>query len=158
MKLIPITNIGSYYLMEELVFLKTIRRSEVIVEISDARSYGDLKENSEYISAREEQGFIEDRIQKIENILMNSQIVDIFSYINDGKIIFGSTVILFNFNIKRNVIYKIVGFDEVDLKYNKISLKSPIAKFLIGRFEGEIVNSNTPSGFVRYFVLKVSYL
>lgn len=157
MKKVPMTIIGINQLKKELFVLKTEKRPKIISAITTARSYGDLKENAEYLAAREQQSFLEGRIKDIEIKLSNAQIIDVTKFNNLGKVIFGSTLELFNFNTKLNVIYKIVGEDEANIKYGKISVLSPIARSLIGNFENNIVKLNTPCGIVLYRITKVSY-
>lgn len=158
MNKIPMTDLGSKILKEELFVLKTQKRLEVINVISDSRLHGDLKENAEYHSAREQQGFIEGRIQDIEYKLVNANIVDISKFKNEGKIIFGSIVDLLNLDTSEKIVYKIVGDEEADLKYRKVSISSPIAKYLIGKYESEIIDVEIPTGIVTYNVVKVFYI
>ena len=157
---IPITAQGVDKLREELQHLKTVARPMVIKAISDARSNGDLKENADYHAAREQQAFIEGRILDLENKLSNCQVIDIKKISNDGKIIFGTTVTLLSVDDKltKEVVYQIVGDDEADLKLGKLSVNSPLAKALIGKYEGDEVNVNAPSGIVTYEVMKVEYI
>jgi transcription elongation factor GreA len=157
---IPITAQGLEKLREELQHLKTVARPMVIKAISDARSNGDLKENADYHAAREQQAFIEGRILDLENKLSNCQVIDIKKISNDGKIIFGTTVTLLSVDDKltKEVVYQIVGDDEADLKLGKLSVNSPLAKALIGKYEGDEVNVNAPSGIVTYEVMKVEYI
>ena len=157
---VPMTKRGETLLREELADLKGVQRPRVIQAIAEAREHGDLKENAEYHAAREQQGFIEGRIQEIEAKLSNSQIVDVTKISNNGKVIFGSTVILINMddNNADEVQYKIVGDDEADIKKNKLSINSPIARGLIGKEEGDIANIQTPKGSVEYEIAEVLYL
>jgi transcription elongation factor GreA len=152
------TDLGAKILKEELYVLKTQKRSEVINEISDSRLHGDLKENAEYHSAREQQGFIEGRIQEIEYKLIDSNIIDISNFNNESKIIFGSIIYLLNVDTYEKTIYKIVGDEESDLKHRKVSINSPIARSLIGKYENEIIDVEIPSGIVTYNVIKVFYI
>lgn len=152
------TDLGAKILKEELYILKTQKRSEVINIISDSRLHGDLKENSEYHSAREQQGFIEGRIQDLEYKLTNFNIIDIYKFENKGKIIFGSTIFLFNVDTNEKVIYKIVSDEEADLKYRKVSIRSPLAKALVGKYENEIIDVEIPNGIITYNVIKVFYI
>ncbi|HFL8794788.1 MAG TPA: transcription elongation factor GreA [Candidatus Azosocius sp. HAIN] len=158
MNRVPMTDLGSKILKEELLILKTQKRLEVINIISDSRLHGDLKENAEYHSAREQQGFIEGRIQEIEYKLVNSNVIDISKLKNEGKIIFGATIDLFNLDTHEKIIYRIVGDEEADLKYRKVSINSPIARFLIGKYENEIIDVEIPTGIVTYNVVKVFYI
>ena len=129
----PITLKGLNKLKEELIFLKEKKRPEIVAAISEARSHGDLKENAEYHAAKEEQSHNESRITEINNIISNANVVDVTNLINDGKVIFGSTVFLENLDTGEKINYKIVGRDEADLKHKLIYFQSPIGKGLIGK-------------------------
>lgn len=152
------TSKGAELLNNELVKLKRVDRAKVIKDIAEARSHGDLKENAEYHAARERQGFIEGRINDIENRLANSNIIEIDKIENDGKIIFGATVSILEIKTKKNLIYQIVGEDESNIKEKKISFNSPIARALIGHYENDIVHIKTPKGIVIYKVKSVKYI
>ena len=156
-KTIPMTITGITKLKEELHYLKTQARIKIIQAISDARANGDLKENADYHAAKEQQGFIEGRIIEIEYKLAHSQVIDVSKIENDGKIIFGSTITLVDKGDK-TVTYQIVGDGESDLKTGKVSVSSPIARALIGKFEDDTVDVNTPSGIVQYKIEKVEYI
>lgn len=158
MSLIPMTVQGAEALRIELNELKTVKRPAVIQAIAEARAHGDLKENAEYHAAREQQGFIEGRIQDIEAKLSNAQIIDITKLPNSGKVIFGATVTILNVNTDEEVTYRIVGDDEADIKNNLISVNSPIARGLIGKTADEVVNITTPKGVVEYEITDVQYL
>ncbi|MFP3019126.1 MAG: transcription elongation factor GreA [Arsenophonus sp.] len=158
MKQIPMTVGGAKKLRKELEFLKNIRRPEIISAIAAAREYGDLKENAEYHAARDQQGFCEWRIQEIENKLSHAQVIDITKIKNDGRVIFGAIVTLFNIRINENQTYRIVGDDEADIKKNLISINSPIARGLIGKKIDDVVFIKTPGGEVEYEILKVEYI
>lgn len=149
---------GEARLREELNHLKTVVRPRVISDIATAREHGDLKENAEYHAAREEQGFAEGRIKEIEGKLADSQVIDVKSLPASGKVIFGTTVTLFNVDTEETVTYKIVGDDEADVKEKKISYASPIAKAIIGKEEGDEVTIQVPSGEVIYEIEKVEYI
>ncbi len=125
MKQIPMTMRGAELLREELDFLKNVRRPEIIKAIAEAREHGDLKENAEYHAAREQQGFCEGRIQEIEGKLANSQVIDVTKLPNNGKVIFGATVVLVNTDTEEEITYKIVGDDEADIKSGLISVRIP---------------------------------
>ncbi len=155
---IPITLRGVEKLRSELGHLKKVERPRVIEAIAEARAHGDLKENAEYHAAREQQGFIEGRIQEIESKLANCQVIDVSKITNDGKVIFGATVTLINVDTNQEVTYQIVGIDEANLKENKISISSPIARALIGKFVDDIIEVETPQGIVEYEILDVQYL
>ena len=158
MKKVPMTVEGEARLREELTHLKTVVRPRVIADIATAREHGDLKENAEYHAAREEQGFAEGRIKEIEGKLSDSQVIDVKSVKASAKVIFGTTVTLFNVDTEATVIYKIVGDDEADVKVKKISYASPIAKAIIGKEEGDEVVVKIPSGEATYEIEKVEYL
>ena len=149
---------GEARLREELNHLKTVVRPRVIADIATAREHGDLKENAEYHAAREEQGFAEGRIKEIEGKLSDSQVIDVKSLPASSKVIFGTTVTLFNVDTEDTVTYKIVGDDEADVKVKKISYASPIAKAIIGKEEGDEVVVKIPSGEATYEIEKVEYI
>lgn len=152
------TTRGAEMLREELKRLKTEDRPRIIQAIADAREHGDLKENAEYHAAREQQGFCEGRIQEIEAKLSNAQIIDVTKVPNQGKIIFGSTVTLYNTSTDKEVTYRIVGDDEADIKQNLISVNSPISRALIGKQVDDVARVNTPNGEVEYEVVNVDYI
>ncbi|AJC50511.1 transcription elongation factor GreA [Coxiella endosymbiont of Amblyomma americanum] len=156
--IVPITKNGMAKLRSELEFLKTVERPRVIAAITEARSHGDLRENAEYHAAKEHQSFIEGRILEIEAKLSNCQIIDITHIPNDGKVIFGATVTLLNLNTKNTVIYQIVGVDEAILKENKISILSPLARALIGKYVEDVVEVKAPKGITKYEIVSVTYL
>ena len=158
MSQIPMTVQGAEKLRTELNELKSVKRPAVIQAIAEAREHGDLKENAEYHAAREQQGFIEGRIQDIEAKLSNAQIIDIGKMPNTGKVIFGSTVTILNLDTEEEVTYRIVGEDEADIKNNLISVNSPIARGLIGKSADDVVNITTPKGVVEYEITDVQYI
>lgn len=158
MNQIPMTTRGAEMLREELKRLKTEDRPRIIQAIADAREHGDLKENAEYHAAREQQGFCEGRIQEIEAKLSNSQVIDVTKVPNQGKVIFGATVTIYNTVTDKEVTYRIVGDDEADIKQNLISINSPIARALIGKQIDDVARVNTPNGEVEYEVVKVDYI
>ncbi|MDX1342575.1 MAG: transcription elongation factor GreA [Reinekea sp.] len=153
----PMTVEGEIALQNELKELKSIKRPAVIAAIAEAREHGDLKENAEYHAAREQQGFIEGRIQDIEAKLSASQVINVHDIPNTGKVIFGTTVTLLNTDTDQGVTYKIVGDDEANVKVNKISVNSPIARALIGKEEGDVVVVRTPGGEVEYEIELVEH-
>lgn len=157
MQQIPMTVRGATQLKEELEFLKNVRRPEIIKAIAEAREHGDLKENAEYHAAREQQGFCEGRIQEIEGKLANSQVIDVTKIPNNGKVIFGATVVLLNINTDEEVSYQIVGDDEADIKLGLISVNSPIARGLIGKEIDDSVTISTPGGMVEFDIVNVEY-
>ena len=158
MQKFPMTVEGEKALRDELLHLKTVERPTVIASIAEAREHGDLKENAEYHAAREQQGFIEGRIQEIEGKLSNAQVIDIKAIPHTGKVIFGTTVTIINLDTDESVTYKVVGDDEADIKNNRISVSSPIARALIGKEEGDVVAVKVPSGVVEYEIDEVKHL
>ncbi len=158
MATIPITVKGETLLRAELEQLKTVERHRVIEAISEARAHGDLKENAEYHAAKEQQSFIEGRIQDIETKLASCTVIDISRIPNEGKVIFGSTVTAVNEDNAQEVVYQIVGDDEADIKQGKVSVNAPVARALIGKLEGDVVEVITPQGKSTYEILKVEYL
>ncbi|WP_257284574.1 transcription elongation factor GreA [Endozoicomonas sp. SESOKO1] len=158
MKRIPMTVEGEKALREELAHLKGVERPRISAAIAEARELGDLKENAEYHAAREQQSFTEGRINDIEAKLSNAQVIDITAIAKTGKVLFGATTVLINLDDDREVTYKIVGDDEANIKVNKISVNSPIARALIGKEEGDVVVVNTPSGGVEYEIDEVQHI
>ena len=156
MQKIPMTVEGEAALRIELEKLKKEDRPTVIQAIAEAREHGDLKENAEYHAAREQQGFIEGRIQDIESKLSLCQVVDISQIPEGDRVIFGSTVTIINTETDDEVTYKIVGDDEADVKSGMISYQSPIARALISKEIGDVVNVHTPGGEVEYEIDDVS--
>jgi len=154
----PLTVEGAEALTAELKKLKSEDRPTVIAAIAEAREHGDLKENAEYHAAREQQGFIEGRIQDIEGKLGNATIIDVTKLPQSGKVVFGVTVDLVDEDSGDEVTYKIVGEDEADIKVKKISIGSPIAKALIGKEEGEVVDVATPGGARSFEIVDVKYI
>ena len=154
----PITKEGEVFLREELKRLKSEDRPRIIDAISTAREFGDLKENAEYHAAKEQQSLTEARIRDIESKLSTSQVIDIKNIEPSDKVIFGTTVTVSNTEQKKSVTYKIVGEDEADATKGKISFASPLAKQLIGKFEGDLLKVETPGGSVEYEIERVNYL
>ena len=146
MNKVPVTVRGHKLMQEELQRLKKTDRPNVIQAIAEARAHGDLKENAEYHAAKEQQGFIEGRIKELEGKLSNLQVIDVTAVDAKGKIIFGCTVELIDEDTGNETVYKIVGEDEADIKVGLISFTSPIARALIGRNEGVVVNVSAPGG------------
>ena len=157
MQKIPMTVEGEAALRIELEKLKKEDRPIVIQAIAEAREHGDLKENAEYHAAREQQGFIEGRIQDIESKLSLCQVVDISQMPEGDRVIFGSTVTIINTETDEELKYRIVGDDEADVKAGMISYQSPIARALISKEIGDVVNVHTPGGEVEYEIDDVSY-
>lgn len=156
--MIPMTARGAEALRIELEELKTVRRPRIVADIAEAREHGDLKENAEYHAAREEQGFCEGRIQDIESKLSNCQIIDVTKMTNNGKVIFGSTVTLYNTETEEEIQYNLVGDDEADIKVNRISINSPIARGLIGKNVDDVAVITTPGGAIEFEVVAVDYI
>ena len=154
----PITITGLEKLKEELIFLKEKKRPEIVAAIAEARSHGDLKENAEYHAAKEEQSLAEARIRDIESKLSGAQVIDVTAIESSDKVIFGTTVKVYNSNLEKSLTYKIVGEDEADASIGKISFASPLAKKLIGKFEGDVLQLETPGGLTEYEIEKVEYL
>ncbi len=152
----PMTTRGAELLRAELHRLKTVERPNVITAIAEARAHGDLSENAEYDAAREKQGFIEGRISELEAKLGNAQVIDPKLLDADGRCVFGATVELEEAG-KGAVTYQIVGDDEADIKQGRISINSPIARALIGKESGDVVDAQTPGGVKRYEILDVRY-
>ena len=136
----PITVNGLQSLKSELEDLKNVQRPKVVEAIAEARSHGDLKENAEYHAAKEQQALIESRVVAINDLIARANVIDVTKIENEGKVIFGSTVKLKDLNTEKEIVYKLVGQDEADIKKNLIFFKSPIGKALIGRGKGEMVN------------------
>jgi transcription elongation factor GreA len=155
---IPITMIGAELLRNELHKLKSVERPAVITAIAEARAHGDITENAEYEAARERQGFIEGRIIEVEAKLSNCQIIDPALLDDDGRVVFASTVELIDTSGGATVSYQIVGEDEADIKLGKISYSSPIAKALIGKSEGDVVEVRTPGGLKEFEIGDVRYV
>ena len=158
MSTVPVTKRGAELLKEELLRLKTKDRPAVINAIAEARAQGDLSENAEYDAAKERQGFIEGRIAELESKLSAAQIIDPATLDAEGRIVFASTVDLEDLESGQKVTYQIVGEDEADLKEKKVSVTSPIARALIGKYAGDVVEVNAPSGVREYEVLEVRYV
>lgn len=157
MNKVPMTIRGAELLRDELRKLKSTDRPTVITAIAEARAHGDLKENAEYHAAKDQQGFIEARIKEIEAKLSNTQVIDVTMIDAKGRIVFGSTVQLLDEQTGKEIVYKIVGEDEADIKTGLISFSSPIARALIGKSEGDEVSFAAPAGEKRYEVIEVRY-
>jgi len=158
MEAIPMTVAGAKALEDELLRLKDEERPRIVNEIATAREHGDLKENAEYHAAKEEQGFVEGRIQEIESKLSRMQLIDVTQLIQDGRCVFGTTITLKNLTDNSEISYQIVGEDEADIELSKISCHSPIAKALIGNEEGDEVIVKAPKGNILYEILEVQYI
>lgn len=158
MNKVPMTEEGAEALRQELEQLRKVERPRIVQAIAEAREHGDLKENAEYHAAREQQSFCEGRIQEIEGKLSHAQIIDITKIPAGDKVIFGTTVDIVNVDTDETLTYKIVGDDEADVKKNKISVNSPIARALIGKEVGEVVVVKTPGGDVEYEIDDVKHI
>ncbi|WP_374399178.1 transcription elongation factor GreA [Niveibacterium sp.] len=158
MNKVPLTINGAEMLRAELQRLKTVDRPAVIEAIAEARSHGDLSENAEYDAAKERQGFIEGRIKEVEGKLSSAQIIDPKLLDADGRCVFGATVDLEDLESGDSVTYQIVGEDEADLKCGKISVSSPIARALIGKYAGDVAEVQAPGGVREYEILEVKYI
>ncbi len=157
MSRIPLTVRGAAKLRAELEELKSAQRPQIIEAIAVARAHGDLKENAEYHTARERQSFIEGRIKDIEGKLANAEVIDVTKLNVNGRIVFGTTVILEDEASGAESTYTIVGEDEADIKENMISVTSPIARAMIGKQEGDIITVEAPAGAKDYTVIEVRY-
>ena len=157
MSAIPLTARGAERLQAELHRLKTVERPEVINAIAEARAQGDLSENAEYDAARERQGFVEGRIQELEGTLSNAQIINPADLDVAGQAVFGATVEIEDLESGERLTYQIVGDLEADIRSNMISVSSPVARALIGKSEGDVVEVRAPAGVREYEVLSVSY-
>jgi len=153
-----LTLTGAERLRNELAQLKKVDRPRVIAAIAEARAHGDLKENAEYHAAREQQGFIEGRIQSLEAGLSTAQIIDVSKLNSAGKVVFGATVTVADESTGEETTYQIVGDLEADIKHFRIAVSSPIARALIGRIEGDVVVVRAPAGEREYEIVSVRYL
>ena len=158
MSKVPLTLRGAQMLREELTNLKTVERPNIIQAIAQARAHGDLRENAEYHAAREQQGFIEGRIKEIEAKLSNAQIIDVTKLHADGRVVFGSTVEVYEEETDEEHSFQIVGEDEADIKRGLISISSPIARALIGKSTDEVAEVETPKGIRHLEIINVSYI
>jgi transcription elongation factor GreA len=158
MSKVPLTTNGAELLRAELHNLKTVERPSVIAAIAEARSHGDLSENAEYDAAKERQSFVEGRIAEVEFKLSNAQIIDPKQLDAEGRCVFGATVDLEDLASGEAVTYQIVGDDEADIKQGKISIGSPIARALIGKYAGDVAEVQAPGGVREYEVLDVKYI
>ena len=154
----PMTKAGESLLREELSRLKREERPKIIDAIATAREFGDLKENAEYHAAKEQQSLTEARIKDIEVKLANSQVIDIEKIEPSDKVIFGTTITVINLESDQSNTYMIVGEDEADANLGKISYASPLAKQMIGKYEGDIIKVETPGGLTEYEIIKVEYI
>lgn len=158
MSTIPLTKRGADQLRDELQRLKSVERPSVINSIAEARAQGDLSENAEYDAAKEKQGFIEGRIAEIESKLAAAQVIDPSVLDAEGRVVFAATVDLEDLDSGKKVTYQIVGDDEADLDHGLISVSSPIARALIGKFEGDVAAVQAPGGVREYEIISVRYV
>ena len=154
----PITLNGLNKLKEELVFLKEKKRPEIVAAIAEARSHGDLKENAEYHAAKELQGLVEAKIGEMENALANAQVIDVKDIPETGRVVFGATVKIYDIDNDKEITYKIVGNLESDPDKGNISIDTPIAKGLVGKFVDDEISVKTPSGNLNYEILEVKHI
>lgn len=153
----PMTIAGAQKLREELQYLKSVERPRIIQAIAEARAHGDLSENAEYHAAREQQGFIEGRIKEIENKLATAEVIDVTVIEAGGKVVFGATVEIANVETGESVVYRIVGEDEADIQASLISVRSPIARALINKEEGDIALVDAPGGRIEFEIISIRY-
>lgn len=158
MPTIPLTARGADRLRAELKHLKTVERPQVIDAIAEARAQGDLSENAEYDAARERQAFVEARIKELDGTLSNAQIIDPSELDVDGKAVFGATVEIENLDTGDRLTYQIVGDVEADIRANLISVSSPVARALIGKQEGDVVEVHAPAGVREYEIISIRYV
>jgi len=158
MNRIPMTATGAQRLRQQLDRLKSVERPKIIQALKEARAHGDLSENAEYHAARERQGFLEGRIATVEAALAVAEIIEVGKIDADGKIVFGATVGLLNLKDEQEVRYQIVGEMEADIGQGRLSITAPIARALIGKEEGDVIEVNAPGGVVEYEILSVAYL
>ncbi|KPK32014.1 MAG: transcription elongation factor GreA [Betaproteobacteria bacterium SG8_40] len=158
MSKVPLTVKGAEQLREELRQLKTVERPSVIAAIQEARAHGDLSENAEYDAAKERQSFVEGRILEVESKLSNAQIIDPATLDVDGRCVFGATIELEDVDGGESYTYQIVGDDEADIKTGKISVNSPIARALIGKYAGDVAEVLAPGGAREYAIIDVKYI
>ena len=154
----PLTVRGAELLRTELHELKSVQRPAIIAAIAEARSHGDLSENAEYSAAKERQSFIEGRIAEVESKVSNAQIIDPATIDTDGRCVFGATVELEDITAGGKVKYQIVGDDEADIKQGKISISSPIARALIGKYEVDVAEVQAPGGVREYEIIEIRYV
>ena len=158
MSRVPLTKEGEILIKEKLSNLKFVERPQISNAIAEARAHGDLKENAEYHAAKELQGLIEAKISEMENALANAQIIDVKEIPETGRVIFGSTVMVYDIENDKEIKYKIVGNLESNPETGQISIDTPIAKGLVGKFVDDEINIQTPSGNLKYEILEVKHL
>ncbi len=158
MSRIPLTKDGEILIKEKLSNLKFVERPQISQAIAEARAHGDLKENAEYHAAKELQGLVEAKISEMENALANAQVIDVKEIPETGRVIFGSTVTIYDIDNNKNIIYKIVGNLESNPDKGEISIDTPIAKGMVGKFVDDEINIKTPSGSLNYEIIDVKHL
>ena len=158
MNRIPLTHHGAERLRAEAAHLKKVVRPQIIAAIAEARAHGDLKENAEYHAAREQQSFTEGRIQRLESALSGAQVIDVTKLHASGKVVFGTTVTLYDVNTEAEITYQVVGDLEADIKVLRIAITSPIARAMIGREEGDEITVNAPAGELVYEIVTIEYI
>jgi transcription elongation factor GreA len=154
----PMTKSGEKKIRDEIQKLKDIERPRITAMIAEARAHGDLKENAEYHAAKELQGLNEAKISALESQLKSAQIIDVTQFKNDGKVIFGATIVLENLDNGKNMTFQIVGENESDINQQKLSFAAPLSRAVIGKFCGDFVEVSTPNGPVEYEIVNVDYL
>ena len=158
MSRIPLTKDGEILLKEKLSNLKFVERPQISQAIAEARAHGDLKENAEYHAAKELQGLVEAKISEMENTLANAQVIDVKEIPETGRVVFGSTVKVYDVAKEEEITYKIVGNLESDPENGEISIDTPIAKSMVGKFVDDEIDIQTPSGNLRYEILEVKHI
>ena len=158
MSRIPLTKDGEILLKEKLSNLKFVERPQISQAIAEARAHGDLKENAEYHAAKELQGLVEAKISEMENTLANAQVIDVKEIPETGRVVFGSTVKVYDVDKEEEITYKIVGNLESDPENGEISIDTPIAKSMVGKFVDDEIDIQTPSGNLRYEILEVKHI
>ena len=158
MSRIPLTKDGEVSLKEKLSQLKFVERPQISQAIAEARAHGDLKENAEYHAAKELQGLVEAKISEIENALANAQVIDVKDIPETGRVVFGSTVKVYDVDKDKEIKYKIVGNLESDPEKGEISIDTPIAKSMVGKYVDDEIDIQTPSGNLKYEILEVKHI
>lgn len=158
MNKVPLTAVGAEKLKSELQRLKSVERPRIIQAIADARSHGDLSENAEYHAAKEQQGFVEGRLAELQSMIASAQIIDPAAVNANGRVVFGATLDLLDERNDQQVTYQIVGDYESDINEGKISVSSPIARALIGKESGDVVQVQVPDGVRSYEILGIRYV
>ena len=158
MSRIPLTKEGEIFIKDKLSNLKFVERPKISQAIAEARAHGDLKENAEYHAAKELQGLVEAKIAEMENALANAQVIDVKEIPETGRVVFGATVKIYDIDNDNEITYKIVGNLESDPKQGNISIDTPIAKGLVGKFVDDEISIKTPSGNLNYEIIEVKHI